>query len=56
MVSIGQVKAAVAMVNAVGGMARLNEVLDLVKDVGGVKKFKDLLEAISGAEPGHTPL
>ena len=33
----------------VGGFNRLNELLGLVKEVGGLKKFKDLLEAMSAA-------
>ena len=41
-----QVKAVAETVKVVGGYARLNELLGLIKEVGGVKKFKDLVEAI----------
>jgi hypothetical protein len=34
-------------VKLVGGFARLNELLGLIKEIGGVKKFKDLLDAMS---------
>lgn len=46
-ITISQVKAVAQTVKAVGGFARVNELLGLVKEVGGVKKFKDLLEAMS---------
>jgi hypothetical protein len=36
-------------VKVVGGFDRLNELLGLVREVGGLKKFKDLLEAMSAA-------
>ena len=42
-------------VNAIGGFARLNEVLGLIKEVGGLKKFKDLLEAMSLPEVDDIP-
>jgi len=32
---------------ALGGYGRVNELLALIKEVGGAKKFKDLLEAMS---------
>ena len=31
----------------IGGVTRINELLALVKEIGGLKKFKDLLEAMS---------
>ena len=47
MVSLEQVKAVARTVKAIGGFHRLNELLDLIRELGGLKKFKDLLEAIS---------
>jgi hypothetical protein len=47
-VTLEHVKAVALMVKALGGSTRLNELLGLIKEVGGLKKFKDLLEAISG--------
>jgi hypothetical protein len=37
------------------GSVRLYELLGLIKDVGGLKKFKDLVEAISGTETDAIP-
>lgn len=42
-------------VKAIGGFARLNELLALVKEVGGLKKFKDLLEAMTVPETDVIP-
>jgi hypothetical protein len=39
----------------IGGVHRLNELLGLVKEVGGLKKFKDLLEAMSAPETDAIP-
>jgi hypothetical protein len=47
-ISIEQIKAVVATVTLVGGTDRLNELLALVKELGGVKKFKELMDAITG--------
>ncbi len=49
MVTFEQVKAVAQTVKVVGGFDRLNELLGLVREVGGLKKFKDLLEAMSAA-------
>jgi hypothetical protein len=53
--TISQIKAVAQTVKVVGGFARLNELLGLIKEVGGVKKFKDLLEAMSVTEPSAIP-
>jgi hypothetical protein len=42
-------------VKAIGGFNRLNELLVLIKDVGGLKKFKDLLAAMSAPETDELP-
>jgi hypothetical protein len=49
-ITIGQVKAVAQTVKTVGGSDRLTELLGLVREVGGMKKFKDLLEAMSVGE------
>ena len=54
-VTFEQVRAVTQTVKAIGGFARLNELLGLIKEVGGLKKFKDLLEAISGTETDAIP-
>jgi hypothetical protein len=54
-VTFAQVKAVTQTVQAIGGFARLNELLGLVKEVGGLKKFKDLLEAMSMPETDKIP-
>ena len=55
-VTLEHVKAVALTVKALGGSARLNELLGLIKEVGGVKKFKDLLEAIVGHRNRRNPV
>ena len=54
-VTLEHVKAVALTVKTLGGFVRLNELLGLIKEVGGLKKFKDLLEAISGTETDAIP-
>jgi len=49
-VTFEQVRAVTQTVKTIGGFNRLNELLGLIKDVGGLKKFKDLLAAMSAPE------
>jgi uncharacterized Zn finger protein (UPF0148 family) len=49
-VTFEQIRAVTQTVQVIGGFARLNELLGLIKEVGGVKKFKDLLEAMSASK------
>ena len=37
-------------VKTIGGFTRLNELLVLIKEVGGLRKIKELLEEMSVAE------
>jgi ribosomal protein L40E len=53
-VTIDQVSAVAQTVKVIGGFNRLNELLGLVKEVGGLRKMKALLEAMSVAEAGTT--
>ncbi len=48
-VTVEQVKAVAQTVKAIGGADRLNELLGLIKEVGGLRRFKDLLDAMSVA-------
>lgn len=54
-VTFEQVRAVTQTVKVIGGFARLNELLGLIKEVGGLKKFKDLLEAMSVPEVDEIP-
>jgi len=54
-VTLEHVKAVALTVKTLGGFARINELLVLIKEVGGVKKFKDLLEAMSVPETDVIP-
>jgi uncharacterized Zn finger protein (UPF0148 family) len=49
-VTLDQIRAVSETVKAVGGLSRLNQTLDLVREVGGAKKFKDLVEAMGITE------
>ena len=53
--TLDQIKAVAQTVKSVGGHARVDELLGLIKEVGGVKKFKDLLEAMSVPETDIIP-
>jgi hypothetical protein len=54
-VALEHVKAVSLATRTLGGSVRLHELLGLIKEVGGLKKFKDLLEAISGSEVDEIP-
>jgi hypothetical protein len=54
-VTLEHVKAVALTAKTLGGSVRLFELLGLIKEVGGVKKFKDLLEAISGTDTDAIP-
>jgi arginine repressor len=49
-ITLDQIRAVAQTVKAVGGSTRLNELLGLIKEIGGVKKFKDLVEAMTVTE------
>ena len=46
-ITLEQIKKVATTVKALGGFQRMTEVLDVIKQAGGVKKFKDLAEAIA---------
>ena len=49
-ITLEQIKKVAETVKTIGGFARLHEMLSVIKEVGGLKKFKDLLDAM--AVPG----
>lgn len=54
-VTLEHVKAVARTVKALGGYGYLNELLATIKEVGGLRRFKDLLEAMSGTETDAIP-
>ena len=51
-ITITQVKTVAELVALVGGFDRCHELLGVVRDVGGLKRMKDLLEALAAAQVG----
>lgn len=54
-ITIDQIKKVAQTVKTIGGFARLHEMLAVIKEVGGPKKFKDLLEAMAATEKDAIP-
>lgn len=52
-ITLEQIKMVGQMVKAIGGFRRLHEMLCVIKEVGGLKKFEDLLEAMEVTESGE---
>jgi hypothetical protein len=53
-ITIEQIKRVGQMVQAIGGFGRLNELVGVIREVGGLKRFKDLLEAMAVTGQGQT--
>jgi hypothetical protein len=53
--TVDQVKKVSLLMKTLGGEKRLYEVLDTVKELGGVKKFKELVAAIAGTDTDAVP-
>jgi hypothetical protein len=53
--TIEQVKKVSLLMKTLGGLKGVNDVLDVVKEIGGVKKFKELAAAIAGTETDAVP-
>jgi hypothetical protein len=49
-VTLDQIKAVGQTVKTIGGFRRLHEMLAVIKEVGGTKKFKDLADAMAVSE------
>ncbi len=54
-VTIEQIRAVTKTVQVIGGIPRLNELLGLVKEVGGLRKMKELLDAMTVSEDDVIP-
>ena len=52
-ITLEQIKAVGQMVSTIGGFRRLHEMLGVIKEVGGLRKFKDLLEAMEVTDSGE---
>ena len=51
-ITIAQVRSVAELVTLVGGFDRCHELLGVVRDVGGLRRMKDLLEALAAAQVG----
>ena len=51
-ITITQVRAVAELVTLVGGFDRCHELLTVIRDVGGLRRMKDLLGALSAAQVG----
>ncbi len=54
-ITLEQVKKVAHAIHALGGFHRLEEVLDVIKDLGGVKRFRELAEAMSVGSADEVP-
>lgn len=50
-ITLEQIKKVAQTVKAMGGYQQMTEVLAVIKEAGGVKKFKDLADAMTVTEP-----
>ena len=49
-ITIGQVRDVAQIVTLVGGFERCHELLGVIHDVGGLRRMKELLEALAAAQ------
>ncbi|MHB8956528.1 MAG: hypothetical protein ACYC4U_26385 [Pirellulaceae bacterium] len=49
-ITITQLRAVADLVTAVGGFERCHEMLDVIQDVGGMRRIKNVLEAMATAQ------
>lgn len=54
-ITLGQIRKVAQTVKAIGGFVKLSELLEVIREVGGLKRFKDLLAAMSAAETDAIP-
>jgi threonine aldolase len=54
-ITLDQVKKVAQTIKAIGGFQRVTEVLEVIRELGGVRKFKDLAEAMSATETDVIP-
>ena len=55
MITLEQIKKMAKTINTLGGYQRVTEVLGVIKEMGGVKKFRDLAEAMTATEADAIP-
>ena len=53
-ITISQVRAVAQLVTIVGGFDRCHELLGVIREVGGLRRMKDLLEAMAEAQVGQS--
>jgi hypothetical protein len=49
-ITIAQVRTVAELVTVVGGFDRCHELLGVIREVGGLRRMKDLLEALAAAQ------
>jgi hypothetical protein len=54
-ITLEQIKKAAHTIKSMGGYQRVIEVLEVIRELGGMKKFKDLAEAMSATETDVIP-
>ena len=54
-ITLEHIKAVSQSVKAMGGFGRLNELVSLIREVGGLRRFKDLVDAITITEADAVP-
>ncbi len=54
-ITLDHVKKVAQTVKVIGGLPRVLEVLDVIMELGGVKKFKDLAEAMTATSTDDIP-
>ena len=54
-ITLEQVKKVACTIKTIGGFQRVLEVLEVIKESGGVKKFKDLAEAMTATSTDAIP-
>ena len=55
-ITLEQIKKVAHTIQTLGGFQRMTEVLAVIKELGGVKKFRDLAEAMTVTGTGEVPL
>jgi len=55
-ITLEQIKKVAQTIKTLGGYQRMTEVLEVIKQAGGVKKFKDLAEAMTCPETDAIPV
>ncbi len=54
-ITLEHIRAVSQSVKAMGGFGRLNELLGIIREVGGLRRFKDLVDAITITEADAIP-